>query len=134
MMAGTTAGMSQRPRLSQKGIGQWNRGAQHQRQGDDEQAGNEDVRVRVGDAAEDGVVLGEQIEAAEVDAPGDDQQDKRKCDGEAAPRYQVVAVGVTLKRSRAALISRKKPAMAKLSSTITSSQPESAFRAGSVNK
>ena len=66
--------------------------AQQQRRAHHEHAGKQDVRVHVGYAAEDGVILKQLLEAADVEAHRGEQHQERKRDGEPAPGQRDVAV------------------------------------------
>ena len=61
-----------------------------------------DVRVHVGHTAEDGVVLKQLLESADIQAHREEQQQKCERDGEAAPRQWNVAVVTSVERPRAA--------------------------------
>ena len=72
--------------------------AEHERRADHEQAGKHDVRVRIGDAGEDGVVLEQLLETADINAHRQDQQQERKRDGEPAPGQREIAVAASGER------------------------------------
>ena len=58
---------------------------QQQRRTGDQHAGDSDVRIGIGDAVEDRMVLEEQTEAAEIHPHGDDEQQEGNRDGDPAP-------------------------------------------------
>ncbi len=60
------------------------------------------MRVHVRHPAEDGVVLEQLRESADVQAHREDQQQRREGNGKAAPRQRNVTVALSLKRPRAA--------------------------------
>ena len=57
-----------------EGVGGGDCGSEDEGGADDEQAGEGDVGVGVGDALEDGVVLEEEVESADVDIDGEDEE------------------------------------------------------------
>ena len=60
-------------------------GAGDEGEGDEEEAVDGDVGVSVVEAVEDGVVVEEELVAADVDHAGDDEEEEGDGDGEAAP-------------------------------------------------
>ena len=61
-------------------IDERHRRAQHERERDDERPRQRDVRIRVGDAREDRVILQQPIEPPEVHADGEHQERERERD------------------------------------------------------
>ncbi len=71
-------------------------GAGDESEGDEEEAVDGDVGVGVVEAVEDGVVIEEELEAADVDHHGDDEEEEGEGDGEAAPGRCADDSGVAL--------------------------------------
>ena len=68
------AATSQRPRGSEYGAGNGDYGSQHKRPGDEEQAGERDVRVGVSNSVEDRMVIEQELEAADIHMQCQDEQ------------------------------------------------------------
>ena len=79
---------------------------------DEQQAGEGDVGVGVVDAVEDGVVVEEELEAAEVDVDGEDEEEEGESDGGAAPGGGAVKPVWRLSSARVLVVMTKKTAAA----------------------
>ena len=96
------AASSQRAARLQHAAGDRDHRAQRQRHADEQHADERDVRVGVGHAVEDRVLLEEQIEAADVLANGQREKQKAGGDGDAAPGQGSGAAKAPAERAPAA--------------------------------
>ena len=93
------------------------------------------MRVGVGDAVEDGVVLEEQIEAADVLADGEREQQKSGGDGDAAPgQWSGTAEDGRSSARPPPAASRNSAARMQTSTASVSSHPAMSCHAGSVKR
>ena len=70
---------------SRGGVDERQPGAEHERAGHDQRAGEPDVGVGVGDAGENRVIVEEALEPSEEHAYGEREEDDRDADRQAAP-------------------------------------------------
>src|SRR5207245_5567018 len=73
------------------GVGDCDGRAKHERCAEDKHPCEHDVRIGVSDPAEDRVLLEQVLEPTEIDAHCENQQQKRKCEGEPSPRQRDIA-------------------------------------------